>query len=101
MKARWIVKALKVTAFVIALIAVIGFVVMQLWNWLLPALLGWPAISYLQATGILVLTRILFGGFRGGGGGPGWHWRQGMLERWERMTPEEREKFRQGLRGKL
>ena len=101
MKARWMFKALKVAVLIIALIAVVGFVVMQLWNWLLPTLLGWPAISYLQATGILILTRILFGGFRGGSGGPGWHWRQRMLERWERMTPEEREKFRQGVRGRL
>jgi hypothetical protein len=23
-----------------------------------------------------------------------------MLERWEQMTPEEREKFRQGMRGR-
>ena len=26
------------------------------------------------------------------------HWRRRMHERWEHMTPEEREKFRQGVR---
>jgi hypothetical protein len=47
--------------------------------------------------GILVLNRILFGGFH-----PGWHmyWRRRMMERWEQVTPEEREKFRQGMRGR-
>jgi hypothetical protein len=28
------------------------------------------------------------------------HWRHRMKERWERMTPEEREKFRQTVRGR-
>ena len=99
MKAHRIVKLLKLVTFAIVLIAAVGFVVMQLWNWLLPVLFGWPSISYLQAIGILALARILVGGFRGRGCGPGWHWRRRMLERWEQMTPEEREKFRQGLRG--
>jgi len=29
----------------------------------------------------------------------GMHWRARMAERWQRMTPEEREKFRAGMRG--
>ena len=82
----------------IAIIAVgiFGFVAMSLWNWLGPAVFGLHAITYWQALGILVLSRILFGGFRGRPGGGG-HWRPRMRERWEQMTPEEREKFRQGM----
>ena len=97
MKRRFGWKVLKVVALVAVLVVVVGFVVMQLWNWLMPAIFGWQAISYLQAIGLLVLSRILFGGFRGKGGGPAWHWRRRMLERWEQMTPEERDKFRQGM----
>ena len=77
-------------------VAIFGFVVMQLWNWLLPPLVGWKALGFWQALGLLVLTRILFGGLRGRGGWHG-HWRSRMRERWEQMTPEEREKFRAGL----
>jgi hypothetical protein len=77
-------------------IAIFSFVVMALWNWLMPALFGWQLVSYWQAMGILVLSKILFGGFRGRPGSP-WHWRQRVMERWIQMTPEEREKFRQGL----
>jgi hypothetical protein len=45
----------------------------------------------------LVLSKILFGGFRSySGGGP--RWRRRMMERWEQMTPEEREKFKRGMR---
>ena len=79
-------------------VAVAGFVVMQLWNWILPAAIGWHPITYWQAVGLLILSKILFGfGFRGG---PRRHWRRRMMERWEQMTPEEREKFREGMRGR-
>jgi hypothetical protein len=78
---------------------VFGFIVKSLWNWLMPALFGWHLITFWQAVGLLILSRILFGGFRGGYGHRG-RWRHRMMERWEQMTPEEREKFRQGFRGR-
>ena len=78
-----------------------GEVVMLLWNWLAPALFGLRQITFWQALGLLALSRILFGGFGFGGGGHRSHsrgrMRGRMVERWEQMTPEEREKFRQGL----
>jgi hypothetical protein len=64
-----------------------GVVVSQLWNWLLPPLFGWPAIGFWQALGFLALCRILFGGFGGHG-----------LARSRRMSPEDRERFRQRMR---
>lgn len=92
-------RGLKIAVLVLAAVAAFSFIVMSLWNWLLPALFGWHAISFPQAVGLLVLSRILFGGLHGRGG-PGRHWRARMAERWEQMTPEEREKFRQGMRGR-
>src|SRR5437899_2532399 len=70
-----------------------GEVVLQLWNWLLPPLFGWRQITFWQALGMLALCRILFGGsgWRGSGRSS---WRHRMAERWEKMTPEEREKYR-------
>lgn len=56
-------------------------------------------INFWQALGLLVLGKILFGGFRGPRG-PHMHWRGRMMERWEKMTPEEREKFREGMKGR-
>jgi len=81
-----------------------GEVVMLLWNWLLPALFGWPQITFWQALGLLVLCRILFGGLRLGGHGSSHsrirqRIRERIDERWEKMTPEEREKFRDGRHG--
>ena len=74
-----------------------GWIVMSLWNYLLPALFGWRIITFWQALGLLILCRILFGGF----GGHGKH-RSGsrMGGPWSNMTPEEREKFREGMRAK-
>ena len=76
-----------------------GEIVKQLWNWLTPSLFGWPQITFWQALGVLVLCRILFGGLGGRGSGRS-NWRRRQAERWERMTPEERDRFRQGVRGR-
>ncbi len=80
-------------------VAVGGEVVRQLWNWLLPTLFGWRPITFWQAVGILALCRILFGGL-GVHGSQRSHYRRRMAERWEHMTPEERERFRQGMRAR-
>ena len=78
-----------------------GELVLHLWNWLLPPLFGWRQVTFWQALGLLALCRILFGGW-GGHGSPRSNIRrrikERMDERWERMTPEEREKFRTGMR---
>jgi hypothetical protein len=76
-----------------------GEVVMRLWNWLLPMLFGWRQITFWQALGILLLCRILFGGLGHHGHGRS-RFRRRMAERWEHMTPEERERFRQGMGGR-
>ncbi len=96
MKARWIVRGLKIAAIAIVAVTVFGFIVMSLWNWLGPAVFGARTITFWQALGILVLSKILFGGF----GRPGHrgHWRDRMRHRWAGMTPEEREQFREGMR---
>ncbi len=77
-----------------------GAIVRWLWNALLPPLFGWPTIGFWQALGLLALCRILFGGL-GMHGGARPASRRRMAERWERMTPEERERFRRGICGRL
>lgn len=81
----------------VAGIAVVTGVVMTLWNALLPDLFtGVSPIGYWQALGVLVLSRLLFGGFRGGGHGR-WHKRR---EQWEALSPEEREQFKGRFRSR-
>jgi hypothetical protein len=99
MKRHWFVRAPKILLMVVLAVTICGFVTMNLWNWLMPVLFGLRVIGFWQALGLLILSKLLLGGFRGG---PGGHrrWRRGMMARWEAMTPEEREKFRQGMRGR-
>src|SRR2546430_10342555 len=102
MRPRWkkmiFIAPLAIVAMVL-FITIGGQVVMQLWNRLLPPLFGWHTITFWQALGVLVLCRILFGGH-------GWHragrsnFRRRMAERWDHMTPEERERFREGMRAR-
>ncbi len=93
MNRSWKWRAFKIALLGAAALALFGFLVMSLWNWLAPAVFGGRTITIWQALGILILSKILFGGFHGGHGGSG-HWKRRMRARWERMTPEEREKFR-------
>jgi|CXWL01.1.fsa_nt_gi hypothetical protein len=79
-------KYAKVLALVVIGVAAMGLVVMALWNWLIPGLFaGGREIGYAQALGVLLLSKILFGGFGGHGG-------RGRLHRHRlaNLTPQER-----------
>ena len=66
-----------------------GELVMLLWNWLMPPIFGWHQITFWQSLGLLVLCRVLFGGFGRHGGSR--HWSRGGEER-ERMRQRMRER---------
>jgi hypothetical protein len=86
-KARWAGQGI----LILAAIAILGLIVMLLWNAVVPGVFsGIRTLDYGQALCLLVLSRILFGGFRGRGGLPGRRWQR--LE----LTPEERARFRAG-----
>ncbi len=80
---------------VTAIVFLLGYGVMSLWNWLMPVIFGLTTITFWQAIGLFILSKIFFGGFKGGrgGGGPRF-WKQRMAERMEKMTDEEKEHFR-------
>ncbi|MBS1510124.1 MAG: hypothetical protein JST86_04740 [Bacteroidetes bacterium] len=94
MKKFWIKKIAMILVFGSLAVALFGFLVMTLWNNILVYATGVKAISFLQALGILLLSKILFGGF----GGRRWRgspaWKEKMKQRWNKMTPEEREQFK-------
>lgn len=91
---RKLAKLLKWGIFAAAFVAAFGAITMFLWNALVPALFHGPVVDFWQATGLVVLSHILFkgGGFRN----KAWHhgkWKHGMQQRLAAMTPEEREQF--------
>jgi hypothetical protein len=83
----------------LGLVAIAGFgaIVMLLWNWLVPDIFGWTAISFWQALGLLILSKILFGGFGGrhltGARGAARENRNAIREKWMKMSDEERKEF--------
>lgn len=79
------------------IIAVFGlpYVVMLLWNAILPNVIGVKTISYLQAIGIFILSKILFGGFRFGGKRGQHKMKQHFKNKLMDMSDEERQAFRQ------
>ena len=104
MRRHWWMKGLAFLFFAPVFLALMSLVVMWLWNALIPSLFTGPVLGFWQAVGLLLLCRILFGGFRRVGP-PGWgHHHRGWSdhrawrERWHGMTPDERERFREGFR---
>jgi hypothetical protein len=98
-------KGLKIALWIcLGALAVAGFglVTMYLWNWLVPDLFNGKVITFWQALGLLVLSKILFSGFGGKRHGGGHHWKQKQrfFDKLSRMTPEEREVFKQRMRDK-
>lgn len=98
MKKHWMGKVFLFILAIIGFGALAGLVVMWLWNWLMPALFGLTTITFAQALGLFALSKILFGGFKGRGGGmrggPKGAWGRRFREKWANMSEEEREKFR-------
>ncbi|HTO91541.1 MAG TPA: hypothetical protein VMJ70_10460 [Candidatus Sulfotelmatobacter sp.] len=98
-RARRLIWIAPLALIAITLFAILGGeAVKWLWNWLTPPLFGWRTITFWQALAMLALARILFGG--PGFGGSGGSLRRRMQERWDVLTPEEREKIRQRMRAR-
>ncbi len=82
-------RCFKIALLIVTGIAALGLLVMLLWNWLMPELfVGARQIGYFQALGILLLSKILFGGCHAHG-----RWKE-RRQHWESMTPEEREQLK-------
>lgn len=100
-KKFWVKKIVGCIVIALAIATVLGFVVMQLWNHVLTAVVQVPLIDFWQAIGLLILSKILFGGIRGRwGGSRDCHggWKSEMREKWRNMSAEEREKLKQEWR---
>jgi len=98
-KGKWILKW--VLAGILFLL-VLGTITMFLWNWLVPLLFHGPELTFLEALGLLLLTKILFSGWGGKGcrNDGGHSWKHRYYEKWSSMTPEERERFKTRMREK-
>ena len=94
---------LKCTVIGIAVVALIGWLTMSLWNWLVPELFNGPHITFWQALGLFLLSKILFWGF----GGKGHHnrrnspyWKHRFYEKFSNMPADRREEFKRRMKEK-
>jgi len=92
---HWPIQLFGIALVIAIFIAGFGSAVWQLWNLLMPEIFGLPALTFWQAVGLLTLSWIFFGSWRGLR--PHGFWGRGMHERWAKMTPEQRESFRKGM----
>jgi hypothetical protein len=80
--------------FGIVFVVVMGFVIVGLWNMLMPAIFGLSKISFWQALGLFLLSRVLFGRF----GGLGRRMSKArFVHGWKDLKPEERQRFRDAM----
>ncbi len=97
MRTWWIGKMARGIIFAIIALAILSFVVMFLWNAVIPDLFRGPSLTFWQSAGLLLLSHILLRGWGPWRHGNGWRrerWRRRFEEKLASMTPEEREKFR-------
>lgn len=106
MKSYYLWKCVKFGLLITGGVLLFGWLFMLLWNCLVPDLFGGPVLQFVEALGLLVLSKIIFGGFKGGSWGSCCgscchshgrkhsYWKQKMEARMANMTPEEQEKFK-------
>lgn len=79
----------------------VALIVQWLWNCILPEVLGVKSINYWQSMGILLLSKILFGGFHGKFGQGMKNMRDKHFEsKLEGMSDVEKEKFKEIFKNK-
>jgi len=93
--------------FFIGMAALVIWVLMLLWNWLIPELFGLDAITYWQSAGLLVIAKILFGGFHAGkrgcccGSNKHQHhgWKHKFKHKWAAMSEEDKKRWEKKFAG--
>lgn len=92
------------TSIFIAVFGAASTAVMLLWNWLVPQIIGWTAVTFWQAAGLVLLNKLLFGGMgrhcfgmnalrRSGPTFPTWKERAAMRDSIRAMGKEERREY--------
>lgn len=92
-------KMIFIPFFFVGMAALVIWVVMLLWNWLMPMLFDLSCITFWEAAGILLLSKILFGGFGGSkhkchcqqnrtGG-----WKDKFKHKWGHLSDEDKQKW--------
>lgn len=81
---------LKIAAGILVFGTAATYITMLLWNWLMPEIFGLTQITFWQALGLLLLSKLIFG-FHKGGRKHDHDWKK----KWEKLPAERREQWKQ------
>ncbi len=103
---RWFFKGLAMAVVGIVLAILYCYAFMYLWNWLVPDIFSGPKIVIWEAAGILLLGKMLFGGFGHWGKGCNKcggkkHWKSSFRKEWRKMSEEERDRCKEKFKSKF
>ena len=79
--------------FGILFLGLFSLLVFLLWNWLMPPIFGLTTITFIQAFGLLILSKILFFGFHRGGHPRHFRSREYWKKRFEEESKSDDEKL--------
>jgi hypothetical protein len=97
----WVVKFV---VFGLLMVVLLGLLTQFLWNFIMPDIFGLRVINFWQGLAMFVLAKLIFG--FGGGGRSKWsgyrnhRWKHEWAEKYSKLSPEERERFKQKLKDK-
>ena len=93
--------------FFVGMAALVTWILMLLWNWLMPMIFDLTTITFWQALGLLILSKILFGGFNGGKRGGSCNgsknhsgWKHKFKDKWSNMSAEDKMNWESKFSGK-
>lgn len=104
-------KLVIIPLFFIGIAALITWVLMLLWNWLMPDLFNLTTITFWQALGLLLLSKLLFGGMNGGKHHTKTYgcncqkrdyrekWNKKFKHKWANMSELDKEKWQTNFKG--
>ena len=91
---RWTKKTVFIPLLLATAALVFGGIVMVLWNGIVPSVFNLAPLSYWQAVGLFVLSRLLVSPFRFGPRGGTFGLPPHVRDTWMNMSEEERSKFK-------
>jgi hypothetical protein len=79
--------------FAVVMAFLFGYVFMRLWNWLMPMIFGLSAITFWQGFGLVILAKIIFGGFSGHFSGKGKRFKKDKSHEYNHLDFDNRADF--------
>lgn len=94
----WFFKGFKFLVLFVLYIALVGWVVMELWNMLIPDLTGWAQLTYVNSLLLMLLVKLLVG-FKGHHRGHHYY-KHKFRDKWSNLSEEEREALREKFKSR-